>query len=73
MQRHDQASGNPPFPSIYLPNQGLPMLLFYALTYTSDFMGGCSPLVLSEKELAYSSKSIKIPGHDNSVSTYELL
>ena len=25
------------------------------ITYTSDFMGGCPPLPLSEKELTYSS------------------
>ena len=68
----DRASGNPLFPSIYPQNQSLPTLLFYALTYTSDFMGGWPPLPLSEKELTYSSKSIKISGRDRSVSTYEL-
>ena len=72
-QRHDQASGNPLFLSIYPLNQSLPTLLFHALTSTSDFMGGCSPPVLSEKELTYSSKSIKIPGRDKSVSAYGLL
>ena len=50
MQRHDQASGNPLFPSIYPPNQSLPTLLFRALTNTSDFTGGCSPPALLEKE-----------------------
>ena len=50
MQKRDQASGNPLFPSIYPQNQSLPTLLFHALAYTSDFMGGCSPPVLSEKE-----------------------
>ena len=74
----DQASGNSLFPSIYSQNQSLPTLLFHPnetvpLTYTSDFTGGWLPLCLSEKELTYSSKSIKIPGHDKSVSTYELL
>ena len=39
-----------PVPEHLSPNQSLPTLLFHALTYTSDFMGGCSPLVLSEKE-----------------------
>ena len=39
MQRRDQASGNPLFLSIYPQNQSL----FYALTYTSDFMGGSPP------------------------------
>ena len=72
-QRCDQASGNTLFPSIYPKNQSLPTLLFHALTYTSDFLGGWPPLPFLEKELAYSSKSIKIPGRDKSVSTYELL
>ena len=40
MQRQDPASKNPLFASIYPQNQGLPTLLFYALTYTSDFTGG---------------------------------
>ena len=35
--------------------------------------GGWPPLPLSEKELTYNSKSIKIPGCDKNVSTYELL
>ena len=35
--------------------------------------GAVPPPPLSEKELTYSSKSIKILGHDKSVSTYELL
>ena len=43
------------FPSIYPQNQSLPTLLFYALTYTSDFTGGSPPSPLSEKELTYSS------------------
>ena len=72
-QRCDRASGNPLFPSIYPQNQSLSTLLFHALAYTSEFAGGWPPLPLSEKELTYSSKSIKIPGHDKSVSTYELL
>ena len=71
MQRRDRASGGTLFPSIYPQNQGLPTLLFYAFTYTSDFTGGSSPSqFLSEKELTCSSKSIKIPGHDKSVSAY---
>ena len=32
-------------------NQSLPTLLLCALTYTSDFTGGCPPPPLSEKEL----------------------
>ena len=68
-QRRDQASGNPVFPSIYPQNQSLSTLLFYALTYTSDFMGGSPPSpFLSEKELTCSSKAIKILGHDKSGS-----
>ena len=39
------------FSSIYPQNQSLPTLLLCALTYTSDFMGGCPPPLLSEKEL----------------------
>ena len=68
-QRRDQASGNPLFPSIYPQNQSLSTLLFYALNYTSDFTGGSPPSpFLSEKKLMCSSKSIKVPGHDKSVS-----
>ena len=37
--------------SIYPHNQSLHTLLFCALTYTSDFTGGCPPPPLSEKEL----------------------
>ena len=43
------------FLSIYPQNQSLPTLLLCALTYTSDFTGGCPPPSLSEKELNYSS------------------
>ena len=39
------------FSSIYPHNQSLPTLLLHALTYTSDFMGGCPPPPLSEKKL----------------------
>ena len=45
----------PLFPSIYPQNQSLPTLLLHALTYTSDFTGGCPPPPLSEKELTCSS------------------
>ena len=37
------------FSSIYPQNQSLPTLLLCALTYTSDFMGGCPLPPLSEK------------------------
>ena len=43
------------FSSIYPQNQNLPTLLLCALTYTSDFTGGCRPPPHSEKELTYSS------------------
>ena len=71
-QRRDQASGVslgilehlPPKPeSAYF--------LLCAFTYTSDFMGGCLPLPLSEKRVGLQLQLI-IPGCD-SVSTYKLL
>ena len=37
------------FSSIYPQNQSLPTLLLCALTYTSDFTGGCPPPPLSER------------------------
>ena len=37
------------FSSTYPQNQSLPTLLLCALTYTSDFTGGCPPPPLSEK------------------------
>ena len=56
MQRRDGASEAPwRFSSIYPQNQSLPTLLLCALTYTSDFTGGCPPPPLSEKKLTYSS------------------
>ena len=74
MQRRDQASGNPLFPSIYPQNQSLPTLLFYALTYSSDFTGGSSPITISLGEgVNLQLQLLKIPGRDKSVSTYKLL
>ena len=67
-QRRDQASGNPRFPSIYPQNQSL----FYALTYTSDFTGGCSPTTSLGEGVNLQLQLIKIPGLDKSVSTYKL-
>ena len=67
-QRRDRASGNPLFPSIYPQNQSL----FYALTYTSDFMGDCSPTTSLGEGVNLQLQLIKIPGHDKSVSTYKL-
>ena len=72
-QRRDQASGNPVFPSIYPKSQSLPTLLFYALTYTSDFTGGCSPTIPLGEGVNLQLQLTKIPGCDKSVSTYELL
>ena len=46
-------------------------VLLCALTYTSDFTGGCPPLPLSEKRVKLQLQLI-IPGCD-SVSTYKLL
>ena len=74
MQRRDQSLRKHPVPEHLSQNQSLSTLLFHALTYTSDFTGGSpSSSFLSEKELTCSSKSIKIPGHDKSVSAYGLL
>ena len=57
--------------SIYPHTQSLPTLLLCALTYTSDFTGGCLPLPLSGKRVSLQLQLI-IPGCD-SVSTYKLL
>ena len=73
MQRCDQASGNPLFPSICPQNQSLSTLLFHALAYTSDFMGGCSPTTSLGEGVNLQLQSIKISGRDKSVSTYKLL
>ena len=62
----------PPVPEHLPPNQSLPTLLFYALTYTSDFTGGCPPSPLGEG-VNLQLQLIKIPGRDKSVSTYKLL
>ena len=73
MQRWDRASGDPLFPSIYPQNQSLLTLLLYALTYTSDFMGGLSPTTSLGEGVNLQLQLIKIPGHDNSVLIYKLL
>ena len=72
-QRRDRASGVPLEILEHLPpkNQSLPTLLLCALTYTSDFTGGCPPLPISEKRVSLQLQLI-IPGCD-SVSTYKLL
>ena len=60
------------FSSIYPQNQSLPTLRLCALTYTSDFTGGCLPLPLSEKRVSLQVQLI-IPGRDKSVLIYKLL
>ena len=71
MQRRIEPQESPwKFSSIYPQNQSLPTLLLCALTYTSDFTGGCPPLPLSEKRVNLQLQLI--PGCD-SVSTYKLL
>ena len=69
-QRRDQASGKPLLPSIYPETRVCFILLPTPLTLRGALPS--SPF-LSEKELTCSSKSIKIPGHDKSVSAYRLL
>ena len=55
-QRRDRASGVPLEILKYLPPKPeSAYILLCALTYTSDFTGGCPPPPLSEKELNYSS------------------
>ena len=71
-QRRDQASGVPVEILEHLPPKPeSAYFLLCALTYTSDFMGGCPPLPLSEKRVSLQLQLI-IPGCD-SVSTYNLL
>ena len=71
-QRWDQASGVPLEILEHLPPQNQSAyFLLCAFTYTSDFMGGCPPLPLSEKRVGLQLQ-LTIPGCD-SVSTYKLL
>ena len=71
-QRWDQASGVPLEVLEHLPQKPeSAYFLLCAFTYTSDFMGGCPPLLLSEKRVSLQLQLI-IPGCD-SVSTYKLL
>ena len=55
----------------FTPKPESAYFLLCALTYTSDFTGGCPPLPLSEKRVSLQLQLI-IPGCD-SVSTYKLL
>ena len=71
-QRQDGASGVPLELLEHLPPKPVSAyFLLCALTYTSDFTGGCPPLSLSEKRINLQLQLI-IPGCD-SVSTYKLL
>ena len=71
-QRWDRASGVPLEILEHLPpNPESAYFLLCAFTYTSDFMGGCPPLPLSEKRVSLQLQLI-IPGCD-SVSAYKLL
>ena len=71
-QRRDQASGIPLEILEHLPPKPeSACFLLCALTYTSDFTGGCPPLPLSEKRVSLQLQ-LTIPGCD-SVSTYKLL
>ena len=55
-----------------IPKTRVPALLFYALTYTSDFTGGWPPNTSLGEGVNLQFQSIKIPGRDKSVSTYKL-
>jgi len=71
-QRRDRASGVPLEILEHLPPKPeSAYFLLCALTYTSDFMGGCPPLPLSEKRVNLQLQLI-IPGCD-SVSTNKIL
>ena len=71
-QRRDGASGVPLEILKHLPPKPESVyFLLCALTYTSDFMGSCPPLPLSEKRVSLQLQ-LTIPGCD-SVSTYKLL
>ena len=72
MQRWHRASGVPLEIFEHLPPKPeSAYFLLCTLTYTSDFMGGCPPLPLSEKRVNLQLQLI-ISGWD-SVSTYKLL
>ena len=70
-QRRDGASGVPLEILEHLPPKPeSAYFLLCTLTYTSDFMGGCPPLPLSEKRVSLQLQLI-IPGCD--CLTYKLL
>ena len=62
-QRRDRASGVPLEILEHLPPKPeSAYFLLCALTYTSDFSGGCPPLPLSEKRVNLQLQLIKVPG-----------
>ena len=72
IQRRDRASGVPLEILKHLPPEPeSAYFLLCALTYTSDFTGGCPLLPLSEKRVNLQLQ-LTFPGCD-SVSTYKLL
>ena len=69
MQRRDGASGVPLEILEHLPPKPeSAYFLLCALTYTSDFTGGCPPLPLSEKRVSLQLQ-LTMPGCD-SLSTF---
>ena len=63
MQRRDRASGVPLEILEHLPPKPeSAYFLLCALTYTSDFTGGCPPLPLSEKRVNLQFQLIKFLG-----------
>ena len=63
MQRWDRASGIPLEILEHLPPKPeSAYFLLCAFTYTSDFMGGCPPLPLSEKRVSLQLQLIKFLG-----------
>jgi len=72
-QRRDRASGVPlEILEHLLPKPESAYFLLCAFTYTSDFMGGCPPLPLSEKELTQGSQvaNIKATIYTNYINQY---
>ena len=63
----------PPVPEHLPPKPECLLYCFMLSPIPLTLWGAVSPPPLLEKELTYSSKLIKIPGCDKSVSTYKLL
>ena len=63
MQRWDRASGIPlEIPEHLPPKPESAYFLLCALTYTSDFTGGCPPLPVSKKRVSLQLQLIKFLG-----------